>query len=339
MSIRSNRKDEHLALANKFFANRLNSFDKMHLMRPSLPETSVDDVQIERIIFDKKVAPFYINAMTGGSDQAEKINRDLASLANRYHLAMALGSASIVEKEAEWLDSFVVARKANPDGLIFANVNPLTSVKTAKLVCDELAADALQIHLNVVQEVAMPEGDRDFRWLDKLLAIRQALTCPIIIKEVGQGLDQKSIKRLSKAGFEFFDLAGFGGTNFAQIENARDHRKHDYLENIGLDTVLAALGARDCQVNYFVSGGIRHPLDIVKAYALGGQLAGISGAFLNEYLEHGIDALAEKIADYLEMTKKLLAMYGVEKIADASQIPFYLDQDLAYEYEQIKKHQ
>ncbi len=43
MSIRSERKEEHLKLAQMFFnKEKYNSFDQLHLLRPALPETKVD---------------------------------------------------------------------------------------------------------------------------------------------------------------------------------------------------------------------------------------------------------------------------------------------------------
>ena len=43
MSKRSERKEEHLALAQMFFdKERQNSFDQVHLLRPALPEAKVD---------------------------------------------------------------------------------------------------------------------------------------------------------------------------------------------------------------------------------------------------------------------------------------------------------
>ncbi len=52
--------------------------------------------------------------------------------------------------------------KENPDGLLFANVNPTTKPKVAQKIVQVLNANALQIHLNSVQEAVMPEGDRGF---------------------------------------------------------------------------------------------------------------------------------------------------------------------------------
>ena len=229
MSQRSQRKEEHLALAKMFFnSNKNNDFKHIHLIRPALPESAVSKESIATEMFGQKIsAPFFINAMTGGSDASYTINRRLAQAAAKENIPMALGSASILEKEIDQIKSFEIARQENPDGLLFANVNPTTKPKVAQKIVQVLNANALQIHLNSVQEAVMPEGDRDFHWLDNLKAIRQAVDVPIIIKEVGMGIDPESLRTLLINDFSIIDLGGSGGTNFAQIENER--RKNQKL--------------------------------------------------------------------------------------------------------------
>lgn len=336
MSIRSDRKEEHLALAQMFFHNhQKNSFDQMQLLRPALPETSVAKVDLRVEMFNKTLAaPFFINAMTGGSAKSKKINQELGEIAARENIAMALGSASILVKEPEQFDSFYVARAANPDGVVIANLNPATPASVAAKIVNELEADALQIHLNVLQEIAMPEGDRDFYWLDNLMEIRQQVDKPIIIKEVGAGLDYSSILRLKKAGFTWFDVAGAGGTNFAEIENSRNPEDQSYLEEIGLPTVLAAKMAKLTNTNFIVSGGVRNPLDVFKGLVLGGKYVGISNGFL-QLLEEG--KLATAIPQWKEELRRLYALFGVEKTAECQNCGYYLDLPLLAAWQQIEQ--
>ncbi|WP_201330240.1 type 2 isopentenyl-diphosphate Delta-isomerase, partial [Lactobacillus nasalidis] len=266
MSQRSKRKEEHLALTQMFFnAQKTNSFDQVHLLRPALPESRVDAGSIKSSWFGKELAaPFFINAMTGGSEKSRQINQQLGQIAAKRGLALALGSASILTKEADQLESFYVAREADPDGLLIANVNPLTPPADAARIVSDLKADALQIHLNVAQEIPMPEGDRDFVWLDRMQEISEAVSVPVIVKEVGSGLDPVSLRKLQAAGFSWFDIGGAGGTNFAQIENSRSPYPMNYLNDCGLPTALAALLASPLTDRLIVSGGVRNPLDVFK---------------------------------------------------------------------------
>lgn len=337
MSIRSNRKEEHLTLAQMFFdSQKQNSFDQMHLLRPALPESTVDLKSIQTQMFGKKVsAPFFINAMTGGSKKSFKVNQSLGKIANETQIALALGSASILVKEHSQLDSFLIAREENPDGIIIANINAKTSADDAQAIIDELNADALQIHLNSVQEIAMPEGQRDFHSLDQLRKIRQKVTIPIIIKEVGFGLDQATIHLLKKEGFDYFDVAGSGGTNFAQIENARNASDVSYLETLGLPTVVSAMMAKKEKVNFIVSGGVRNPLDILKGLVLGGRYVGISNVFLQALMQNDEEYLLNMIQNWQKELANLIAIFGKNNLKDLTSIKQYYDLPLKSIIEQL----
>ena len=337
MSIRSERKEEHLKLAQIFFnKEKYNSFDQMHLLRPALPESKVDQSVLATEMFNKSVsAPFFINAMTGGSKQSLIINQALGKIAHQEKIALALGSASILAKEKDQLESFYVARNEYPNGVLIVNVNPETPISAIKQTINELQADALQIHLNTVQEIAMPEGDRDFIWLDKIKNILDQISIPVIIKEVGFGLDQSSIHLLKENGIKYFDIAGAGGTNFAQIENARNSRDVSYLEDIGLPTVVSALMAQKENVNFIVSGGVCNPLDILKGLALGGQFVGISNVFLQKFNKNGFEGLQTLISDWKDELAALIAIYGKNDLASLPQIKKYYDLQLKNQIDQL----
>lgn len=337
MSQRSQRKEEHLALAKMFFNKHQKSdFNQIHLIRPALPESKFDEQAIETELFGKKIAaPFYINAMTGGSEKSFEINKRLAQAAKIEKIPFALGSASILAKEPEQLPSFQIARQENPTGLIFANVNPDTDPQEAQQVVASLQANALQIHLNSVQEAVMPEGDRNFYWLTNLLKIKETVQVPIIIKEVGQGIDPASLTTLINNGFKFIDLGGQGGTNFAQIENER-RPEHDlsFLEDIGLSTPKTLLAAQKVSQNktLFASGGITSSLDIFKSLVLGAQYVGLASHFLKAAFI-STDAVITEIRKLKRELIMLTALYGLENIEQTNQIDYYLDTDL-YNFEQ-----
>ncbi|MDT9605455.1 type 2 isopentenyl-diphosphate Delta-isomerase [Lactobacillus johnsonii] len=332
MSQRSQRKEEHLALAKMFFnSNKDNDFNHVHLIRPALPESAVNKDSISTEMFGHKIsAPFFINAMTGGSDTSYTINQRLAKAAAAENIPMALGSASILEKEIDQIKSFEVARQENPDGLIFANVNPTTDPKVAQRIVDALDANALQIHLNSVQEAVMPEGDRDFHWIDNLKEIRDTVDVPIIIKEVGMGIDPESLRTLLINDFSIIDLGGSGGTNFAQIENERRKtQKLNFLEDIGLSTVKTLLAARTIPVNKTIiaAGGITNALDIFKSLVLGAQYVGIANYFL-QYASQDSETLIAAIQNLKYELKLLTALFGLDHISKADEVKYYLDTDL-----------
>ncbi|APT14696.1 type 2 isopentenyl-diphosphate Delta-isomerase [Lactobacillus jensenii] len=336
MSNHSKRKEEHLALAKKYFAIKENDFDRIELVRPALPESCVSPATIACEILGKKVkAPFYINAMTGGSEKSKEINRAIGKASRIGQIPFATGSSSILAKEKDQLASFYAAREENPDGLFFANVNPNTPASIAKNIVKELNADALQIHINTVQELAMPEGDRDFVWLDKLKAIRDEVDIPVIIKEVGFGFDKSSIDLLQKNDFHLIDLGGAGGTNFAQIENGRSSHPLPYLDELGLSTVKSALIAQDSGIDFFASGGIRNALDILKCLVLGAKSVGIANLFLQVYENGGEDGLVETVLRFEDELAGLFALFGINKVNEATKVKYALTKGLWKEFIQI----
>ncbi len=320
-----------------FNEKKQNNFDQMHLLRPALPETRVNLHSIETNMFGKKVsAPFFINAMTGGSKKSYKVNKALGQIACQTNIAMALGSASILIKEKkEQFESFYTAREENPDGVLIANVNPATPAQDAQRIVNDLQADALQIHINSVQEIAMPEGERNFLWLDNMREIRNTVDVPIIVKEVGFGMDSHTIKTLKSDGFDLLDIAGSGGTNFAEIENGRNSFDVSYLEDLGLPTVVTALMAKKAGANFIVSGGVRNPLDVLKGLVLGGKYVGIANVFLQEYMQDGQEGLLSLIQNWKQELVGLLAIYGQNDLKYLTQIKTYYDLPLKNTIDQL----
>ena len=141
--------------------------------------------------------------MTGGSQRAKEINQQLGIIAKETGLLVATGSVSAALKDASLADTYQIMRKENPDGLIFANIGAGLGVEEAKRALDLFQANALQIHVNVPQELVMPEGDRDFtNWLTKIEAIVQAVEVPVIVKEVGFGMSQETLENLPLSAFK-----------------------------------------------------------------------------------------------------------------------------------------
>lgn len=220
------RKNDHIRLADawqeRFAGSRPDAFADIALIRPALPESRVDTASIACEFFGSPVAaPFFINAMTGGTDQATQINQSLARVAAKQGLAMAFGSANLIVKRPDLLDGFVRARACNPDGPMLINVNPTTPLPTVKQLIDALNPVAAQVHVNAAQEIVMDEGDRDFHWLNRIRTLAQAIDVPVIVKEVGFGFDVDSMVALMDAGIRAIDVAGYGGTDFTWIEGAR----------------------------------------------------------------------------------------------------------------------
>lgn len=322
VSILTNRKDDHVKLAMELHEEaKISDFDNIRFVHHSFPEMSVDEVDISTSFSRFTVEqPFFINAMTGGSENTKSINEKLAIVAKETKLPIASGSLSAAIKDSSLIDSFKIIRKINPEGLVFANLGSEHTVENAKKAVDILRADAMQIHCNVVQEIVMPEGDRDFSGrLKNIEKIVKSLDVPVIVKEVGFGMSRETIRKLKDVGVQTIDISGSGGTNFAKIENyRRDTNKYGYLENFGQSTVISLLEAQEFIKNtdIIASGGIRNPLDIVKALALGAKAVGISRLFLSMVLNDGVEKTIDTINSWKREIGLIMTLLGKRSISD-----------------------
>lgn len=324
-----NRKDEHVSLARAFHQKpKENDFDAIRLVHSSLVAARPEDIDLSTEILGLKLsAPFYINAMTGGSEKTKKINHDLAIVARETNLMMATGSVSAALKDPAVADSYTVVREVNPNGLILGNMGAGRTSDDAKRIVDLLQADGMQIHLNVPQELVMPEGDRDFHeWPENIQITIQQLPVPVIIKEVGFGMSKETIQQLQSLGVKAVDVSGRGGTSFSQIENARRKKRElNYLDDWGQSTVISLLEAQEVdELTLLASGGIRDAYDIFKALCLGAKAVGISATILDHLLSNGIDATVEMIEDWKIQLRRLYLMTDKATTADLIHNPIIL---------------
>jgi len=329
----NNRKNEHVSLSEKFYDHGVSSFSDVHFVHHSFPQMDVKDVNLSVHLagLDFSV-PFFINAMTGGSPWTGRVNEKLAIIARETGLAMATGSVSAAVKDPSLKDTFEIVREVNPNGLVFANLGAGHGLENAKRVVDLLKADAMQIHVNAPQEVVMPEGDREFsNWIENIQSIVNGLDVPVIVKEVGFGMSKETITLLESLGVKFIDISGKGGTNFAQIENyRRKDYKLDDLESWGQTTVVSLLEAFETETtaNIIASGGIRRPLEIVKALALGASLTGLSSWFMHMALDD-VDKTIETVSSWKMELSRIMTLLGARTVDELKQTDLVITGDSA----------
>lgn len=328
-----NRKDEHAALAMAFYNESGNDFDLIRLVHDSFPEMSVADTDLSVELLNQNFPlPFFINAMTGGSPKNKEYNRQLSEVARECGLMMATGSVSAALKDASVADSFTIVRQTNPHGFICSNLGAGVTLEQAQQAVDLLEANALQIHLNVAQELVMPEGDRDFaNWLAKIESIVHKLPVPVIVKEVGFGMSRKMVQQLVDCGVTAIDISGRGGTSFTKIENARRQAQElAYLSDFGQSTPEALLEALEVPqiFDLIASGGIQTAYDIYKALVLGARSCGVSGKMLHTVIHGGTDAGIQLVQAWKQQLRMLMTLTGQKDLKDLRQVPVVFEGSL-----------
>lgn len=311
------RKADHIRInleENVSFPSLTNGLERYRFTHQALPELNMDEVETGVTVFGKRVrAPILISSMTGGTDQAQQINRNLAIAAQAQQLAMGVGSQRTALEHSETADTFRV-RDLAPDILLFANLGAIQfnygyTVDHCRRAVEMIGADALILHLNPLQEVVQAGGDVNWRGLlAKIEQVCIALSVPVIAKEVGWGISAQAARRLIDAGVSAIDVAGAGGTSWSQVEmhrapTERLRRLAGAFADWGMPTAESLAAVRQARkemnrrnVALFASGGIRTGLEIAKCAALGAELVGLASPFLKRAVES-----SEAVIDEMEL--------------------------------------
>lgn len=275
------------------FPSLRTGLEKYRFLHQALPELSLTDIDTSIHIFGQRLAsPILISSMTGGTDMAREINRNLALAAQRHNIAMGLGSQRAAIENAQLVGSYAI-RAVAPDIMLFANVGAVQlnysyGLDECQRAVDMVGANALILHFNVLQEAVQAEGDIDFSGLlAKVERVCAQLPVPVIAKEVGWGFAESTVRDLANAGVAAIDVAGSGGTSWSEVEYHRapssfHARVARSFADWGIPTADAIQFARRAapQLPIVASGGLRNGIDIAKCLALGADLAGLASPFL-----------------------------------------------------------
>lgn len=291
----SSRKSDHINinLLKDVKSGLSNGLEHYHFIHQALPEIDLEDIDLTVNVFNHQLAiPLLISCMTGGTQKAMRINKNLASAAQKMNIAMGLGSLRAVFDHPELIKTYAI-RKWAPDILLFANLGAVQlnygfSIEHCRQAVEMVEADGLFLHLNPLQEAIQREGNTKFSGLlKKIEKVCNSLAVPIIIKEVGWGISAKIARKLIDAGVSAIDIAGAGGTSWSQVEafrqaNSNQARLAATFINWGIPTAeaLQQIHEEIPKALLFASGGIRSGLDIAKCIALGATLGGMAAPFL-----------------------------------------------------------
>jgi isopentenyl-diphosphate delta-isomerase len=325
MSNTQTRKADHLRICleeDVQFRQLTNGLERYRFTHYCLPELDFSEINLTTTFLGKRLdAPLLISSMTGGTEEAKIINYRLAEAAQKYRLAMGVGSQRVAVEKPDVAHTFAV-RSLAPDALLFANLGAVQLNYTYGLeqclrVVDILEADALILHLNPLQECIQPKGDTNFKGLlAKIHQLCHQISVPVIAKEVGNGISVTMAKKLIEAGVSAIDVAGAGGTSWAKVESERaennlQRRLGKTFADWGLPTAECILQIREVDPNFplIASGGLRDGLEVAKAIALGADLAGLAFPFLQAAAESP-QALDELVQILIAEVKTVLFCTG-----------------------------
>lgn len=328
------RKADHIAVAASGDADfrRGTLLEHVHLVHQALPELAVDDIDLSTPLCGTTLrAPLVISGMTGGTEQAGQINRDLARVAQRLGVAFGVGSQRAMAQHPELLPTFQV-RDVAPDVFLIGNLGAVQArrfgaTRVAELV-EAIGADAMAIHLNPAMELIQDDGDRDFRGaLDAIAELATTLPVPVIAKETGCGLSAQAATALARAGVKTVDVSGAGGTSWVAVEARRAtdgsaaRELGEELWDWGIPTAVSVAVCAAHDLNVIATGGLRSGLDVAAAIALGATCGGLAAPVLRAQRHGGEAGAMQYLERVIQSIRAVTLLCGCRRSADLADAP------------------
>ena len=324
------------------FRRKTAGFERFEFQHNALPELDFSDVDPTTTFLGKKISfPFVISSMTGGYDDATRINRQLAEVCAEKQIAMGVGSQRQALEDKKFHRSFSVVREVAPAIPVFGNIGAaevakLKDASKVKRLADLIQANAFAVHLNPLQELLQPEGNPHFRGvLNGIEMLVKELSIPVIVKEIGAGISLTVAKRLLDVGVSIIDVAGAGGTSWAGVEILRRSKRsrgkkiaqkqsgdpNDVFWDWGIPTVdalrqVCGLKMQMPALTIIASGGVTNGLDIGKSIAFGADLAGSARPMLKALEIGGKELLLATLSHWEHQLKGAMFLTGSRTIQD-----------------------
>ncbi len=352
MSTIGERKADHLTLCAEGevgFRRASTLLECVRLVHNALPELRVSDVDTSITMLGKRLrAPIVIASMTGGTERAGHINRELASLAEERGYGFGLGSQRAMHLGRETRSTYRV-RDVAPTTLILGNVGVVQahamSTQEVRDLVESVGADGLCIHLNPAMELVQPGGDRDFshglQTIDRLV---QDLGTPVIVKETGCGISPAVGERLRGLGVRHIDVSGAGGTSWVGVETRRANAAGDARAGAlgeafwdwGIPTAasVALLGPMGFET-IVATGGVATGLDVARSIALGANAVGLARPVLQALTGGGKEGAAALLEGVERELRTAMLLTGSRTPADLRQSPRVIVGELAAWIEQL----
>ena len=306
--------------------------EHVELVHQAVSEVGWPEVDLTARFLGRKLsAPFFIGAMTGGTAEAGRLNRQMAEVAQAMGIGLALGSQRPMLEDARALKSYAV-RKYAPDILLLGNIGmaQAMSLKIAAVsaLMDDVGADGINLHLNAAMELFQKEGDLPAGGAYRVIGrLAKALGEKLIVKETGCGISRETARRLAEVGVRTVDVAGAGGTSWVRVENLRLGRKPGVggvFEEWGIPTAASLVEVKGLKLRVIASGGLRSGLDLARAVALGAEMGSAALPVLRVLKKSGRKGLCNWIDSISDGLRTAMMLTGCRTVMELQRTPVIL---------------
>lgn len=345
MSTIGQRKADHLALCatdEVAFRSKTTLLEQVRFIHDALPDLDADAIDTSVTLLGKKLrAPILIAAMTGGTEEAARVNHELSSIAEERGYGFGLGSQRAMHLRTETGATYAV-RAAAPTTLVLGNIGVVQarsmSTEEVTSLVRGVGADALCIHLNPAMEVVQPEGDRDFRGgLDTIARYVRDLPVPVVVKETGCGISRHVAKRLASVGVRHIDVSGAGGTSWVAVEAKRAesindvaaHKLGEAFWDWGIPTAASVGALAPLNLDTLIAtGGVSSGLDVARAIALGATACGIARPALKALTSGGRAGAVDFLKSVETELRTVMLLTGSQNVRALRRAPRVLGSEL-----------
>lgn len=327
------RKKDHIKLALDSRTQALSDagFSKIHLQHKALPETNLSSVSLKTNLLNHEFSsPHFVSSMTAGHDDSFKINLRLAKAAHENNWLMAVGSQRRELTDPLAANEWSLVKAQVPEVKLVSNIGILEIIqqpdeKILKII-DNLGAVGVFVHINPLQEAFQKESDANFSGaLEALEKFVKRSSVPVLVKEVGFGIDEALMKRFFEIGVSVVDVSGNGGTHWGQIEALR-HRDDEIQSQAaqafhgwGYSTVECLLEAQEIILfnQIWASGGVRSGVDSAKCLSLGARAVGVAQPLMKAAVQQTEEDAVHKLMQRFDFELRV-AMFctGLKEVSD-----------------------
>jgi isopentenyl-diphosphate delta-isomerase len=323
-----NRKRDHIRLSlDSLSQSRVDAgYSRIRLKHLALPEIDFNEVELKTHLLGHHFSsPHFISSMTAGHTQSLDINLNLARAAEKMNWLMAVGSQrrELTDQaaQAEWAQ--IRTQVKNVKFVSNIGLSEVISQPVEQIVrlAETLDSIGLIVHLNPLQEVFQNMKNGHFKGgIHAIENLVKKSKIPVLIKEVGFGINEELVEKLFSMGVHVIDLAGHGGTHWGMIEAARAQSEAMGVEaaaafsDWGYSNVELLLKLQEVVLfnHVWASGGIRSGVDTAKCMALGARAVGVAqplmkAAVLSE------EAVLKVMKTFDEQLKVAMFCVGVRK--------------------------